>query len=64
MNEHTCVNCGRSSDEAPLLNMIFKGDEKYIWAPGLSILILSPFVLAVSLYVIVRPLISSPEVNL
>lgn len=37
--EKTCINCGRTEDKAPLLNLAFKGEEKYICAQCLPVLI-------------------------
>jgi hypothetical protein len=55
MNEHTCINCGKSSDETPLLNLIFKGVEKYLCSQCLPILIHKPQVVAEKLPGFVPP---------
>jgi hypothetical protein len=39
MEAKTCINCGRSEEKAPLLNVAFKGEEKYICAQCFPILI-------------------------
>jgi hypothetical protein len=39
MEAKTCINCGRTEDKAPLLNVAFKGGEKFICAQCLPILI-------------------------
>lgn len=37
--EKTCINCGRTDEKAPLLNLTFNGEEKYICAQCLPIII-------------------------
>lgn len=37
--EKTCINCGRTDEKAPLLNLTFSGDEKFICAQCLPVLI-------------------------
>jgi len=32
MTEHTCLNCKRTDEQVPLLNLTFKGESKYICA--------------------------------
>lgn len=39
MTEHTCLNCERTDEQVPLVNMIFKGEEKYVCAQCFPILI-------------------------
>jgi hypothetical protein len=39
MEEKVCINCGRTDEKAPLLNLTFKGEEKFICAQCLPILI-------------------------
>jgi hypothetical protein len=39
MEEKACLNCGRTDEKAPLLNLVFKGESKYICAQCLPILI-------------------------
>lgn len=37
--EKTCINCGRTDEKAPLLTLTFSGEEKFICAQCLPILI-------------------------
>jgi hypothetical protein len=39
MEEIACLNCGRTDEKAPLLNLVFKGESKYICAQCLPTLI-------------------------
>jgi hypothetical protein len=45
MGERVCVNCGKSEEETPLLNLTFKGESKHICAQCLPILIHKPHLL-------------------
>lgn len=39
MEEKTCLNCGRTDNQIPLVNMVFKGETKYICPQCLPTLI-------------------------
>ena len=39
MNEPACINCNRTDQQAPLLNLTFRGETKHICAQCLPILI-------------------------
>ncbi len=39
MNEKTCLNCNRTDEQIPLLNLTFKNETKYICAQCLPVLI-------------------------
>ena len=39
MTKPTCLNCERTDEQVPLLNMIFKGESKYVCAQCFPILI-------------------------
>ena len=39
MNQPICLNCERTDEQVPLLNMVFKGESKYICAQCFPILI-------------------------
>ncbi|MBK9928006.1 MAG: hypothetical protein IPP66_22265 [Anaerolineales bacterium] len=39
MEEKNCLNCGKTDESVPLLNLVFKGEAKYICAQCLPILI-------------------------
>lgn len=39
MNEPACLNCNRTDKQAPLLNIVFKGEKKFICAQCFPILI-------------------------
>lgn len=39
MNEPVCLNCNRTGEQIPLLNLTFKGEAKYICAQCFPILI-------------------------
>ena len=39
MIEHKCINCERTDEKIPLVNLIFKGETKYICAQCFPILI-------------------------
>lgn len=39
MNEPVCLNCGKTDQQAPLLNLTFKNESKHICAQCLPILI-------------------------
>jgi hypothetical protein len=43
---HTCLNCGKTENEKPLLVMKFKGQEIYICPQCLPVLIHKPATLA------------------
>ena len=61
MNEQSCINCGKTSEQTPLLNMVFKGEQKYICAQCLPILIHKPQALAEKLPGFVPPISPTPE---
>lgn len=42
MTENTCLNCGMSEKEVPLVNLSFNGEMKYICAQCLPVLIHKP----------------------
>ena len=46
---HTCLNCNRTEEQIPLLNLNFKGGEQYICPQCLPLLIHKPQVLAETL---------------
>ena len=46
MSKSTCLNCGASEQERPLLTMKFQGQEFYICPQCLPILIHKPYQLA------------------
>jgi hypothetical protein len=46
MDKATCLNCNRTDEQAPLLNMIFKGEVKYICPQCLPTLIHKTHLLA------------------
>lgn len=39
MTEPVCLNCGKSEQQVPLLNLTFKGESKHICAQCFPILI-------------------------
>ncbi len=39
MNEPVCLNCGKTDQQAPLLNLTFKNESKHICAQCFPILI-------------------------
>ncbi len=39
MEEKNCLNCGKTDEKIPLLNLTFKGEAKYICAQCFPILI-------------------------
>jgi len=39
MIEHKCINCERTDEKIPLVNLIFKGETKYICAQCFPFLI-------------------------
>ena len=39
MTERTCLNCKRTDEQVPLMNMTFKGETKHVCAQCLPILI-------------------------
>jgi hypothetical protein len=39
MEERNCLSCGKTDERVPLLNLVFKGEAKYICAQCLPILI-------------------------
>lgn len=43
---HTCLNCNRTEEQIPLLNLNFKGGEQHICPQCLPLLIHKPQVLA------------------
>ncbi|MBI5296568.1 MAG: hypothetical protein HY869_13910 [Chloroflexi bacterium] len=43
---HTCLNCDRTEEQIPLLNLNFKGGEQHICPQCLPLLIHKPQVLA------------------
>jgi hypothetical protein len=45
MMEHECLNCGKTEEETPLLDLTFKGESKHICAQCLPILIHKPHLL-------------------
>jgi hypothetical protein len=42
MNEQVCLNCGKSEQETPLLQLTFRGEAKQICAQCLPFLIHKP----------------------
>jgi hypothetical protein len=42
MTEKTCLNCGRSSDQAPLLTLDFRGETYYLCPQCLPVMIHKP----------------------
>lgn len=46
MTENACVNCGKTDEQTPLLNLTFKGEAKHICPKCFPILIHKPHVLA------------------
>lgn len=44
--EKTCINCGRTDAQIPLITLSFKGDAKYICAQCLPVLIHKTHLLA------------------
>ena len=46
MNEKTCLNCNRTDEQIPLLNLTFKDEAKYICAQCLPVLIHKTHLLA------------------
>lgn len=43
---HTCLNCNRSENEMPLINLQYKGDKFYICSGCMPMLLHSPAKLA------------------
>ncbi|MDX1377516.1 MAG: hypothetical protein R3307_01605 [Anaerolineales bacterium] len=39
MTERTCLNCKRTDEQVPLMNMTFKGETKHVCAQCFPILI-------------------------
>jgi hypothetical protein len=39
MEEKTCLSCGKTDEQVPLLNLTFKGETRYICAQCFPILI-------------------------
>lgn len=39
MDEKVCLNCGRTDEKVPLLNLTFNGEAKYVCAQCFPILI-------------------------
>ena len=46
MNEKTCLNCGRTDGQIPLITITFKGEEKCICPQCLPVLIHKTHLLA------------------
>ena len=46
MNEKNCLNCNRTDEQIPLLNLTFKGETKYICPQCLPVLIHKTHLLA------------------
>ena len=42
MTEKTCLNCGRSSDQAPLMSLDFRGETYYLCPQCLPVMIHKP----------------------
>jgi hypothetical protein len=42
MTEKTCLNCGRSSDQAPLMTLDFRGETYYLCPQCLPVMIHKP----------------------
>ncbi|HBG74628.1 MAG: hypothetical protein A2X25_11390 [Chloroflexi bacterium GWB2_49_20] len=43
---HTCLNCNRSENEMPLINLQYKGEKLYICSGCMPVLLHSPAKLA------------------
>jgi len=46
MNQPTCLNCGKTEQQVPLLQLTFKGETKHICPQCLPVLIHKPQQLA------------------
>jgi hypothetical protein len=49
MEEKTCLSCGKTDEQVPLLNLTFKGETRYICAQCFPILIHKIHLLAAKL---------------